>query len=51
MTPINVIVQQGDDQHEVEGVETWWYEGINLHVRLATKDVETFPGGNVMGRY
>lgn len=51
MNPINVVILQGGNQHRIEGVETWWYEGIDLVLRFPNEETTTYTGGNVMGRF
>ena len=48
MNAVNIVVKQGSNEHRIEGVETWWYEGIDLRVRFPDEEIETFPGGDVM---
>lgn len=47
----NIVVRYRGGDHEIEDVETWWYEGIDLHIRFPNQKTATYPGGNVMERF
>jgi len=51
MTPINVVVLHDREEVEVEGVETWWYDELDLVLRFPSGETKTYSGANVIGRF
>jgi hypothetical protein len=51
VTPVNIVVLQGDNEHRIENVETWWYDDLDLVIRFPDEETATYPGGNVMERF